>query len=118
MNASKRKKEGTGSRKISDDVANATQNLDVTGTVANYAHASQIATQCLKLHDTKFWAIELNLHPRTVQRWRAGEAEIPKKWIPEIIVKAKGYFMDMSQIEGAVDRLMYGVYGKNDKGRF
>jgi len=82
------------------------------GNVANATEASRIATECLNLKSSKVWAHELGVSDRTVQRWLSGEQQLPYRHAVKVIVKSKGYFMDMSRVENAVDEMIIRQFGK------
>lgn len=105
-------------REFESHVVKTTPGAQAPGSVANYAEASQLAVECLRLRSCKEWSLDLGLHPRTVQRWTSREAVIPEKWIHKIITASKGYFLDLSKIEQAVDRMILMQLGTNDPGTF
>lgn len=97
------------SRSIDSDVEDTTGGK---GNVANATDALQIATDCLHLKPSKIWAHELGVSDRTVQRWVTGEQLMPYRHAVKVIVKAKGYFMDISRVENAVDEMIMRQFGK------
>ena len=76
------------------------------GVVANATEASQLATKCLHYKTVKEWALDLAVSERTVQRWMCSEQKIPERHVIKIIVKSKGYFMNMSKVESAIDEML------------
>ena len=83
------------------------------GVVANATEASQLATKCLHYKTVKEWALDFGVSERTVQRWMCSEQKIPARHVIKIIVKSKGYFMNMSKVESAIDEMLMKQFGSN-----
>ena len=83
-----------------------------SGECSNIDDAVRLAKDCLQVVSAKFLAPEIGVSARMIRGWASGERDIPPSRSIEIIVRSKGYFVDLSKLETEIDRMILRQFGK------